>query len=68
MPKRYKYAVYGSVHPAPRFPVELLGRYRARWTAKLKAWWWPFWTGMSDSHAWVREEHVTVFVQDGKAV
>lgn len=68
MPKRYNYAVYGSEHPAPRFPVELLGRYRWRWVAKLKAWWWPFWTGMSDSHAWVRDEKVIVNVENGKAV
>lgn len=68
MPKRYNYAVYGSEHPSVGFPTELLGRYRWRWVAKLKAWWWPMWTGHSWSHAWVRDERVTVFVNDGKAV
>lgn len=67
MPKRYNYAVYGSEHPAPGFSTELLGRYRWRWVAALKAWWWPFWNG-SWAHAWVRDERVTVFVKDGKAV
>lgn len=67
MPKRYNFAVYGNSHPA--FTSELLGRYRYRWTATLKAWWWRTSnTSLLWPHAWVRDERVTVFVKDGKAV
>jgi hypothetical protein len=67
MSKRYNFAVYGTSHPA--FTSELLGRYRWRWTATLKAWWWRTSNGsLLWPHAWVRDERVTVFVKDGKVV
>lgn len=67
MPKRYKYAVYGSSHPA--YGCDLIGRYRWKWFARLRAWWWERTDGsLQWPYAYVREENVTVFVKDGKAV
>jgi hypothetical protein len=66
MAKTYRFAAYGWTSLEAFTPTVLIGRYRTRLFARLGAWW--FEASNRNAHAWVREEHHIVLVENGRRV